>query len=91
MWKVYILKSISHNRYYTGMSENVNKRLKVHNLKKVKATKAFVPWKVIYEEGPFLNSELAREREKYFKSAAGKRYLQKNYFKPDYGFHASPL
>ncbi|MEK9181624.1 MAG: GIY-YIG nuclease family protein [Patescibacteria group bacterium] len=48
--KVYILKSLNFNRYYVGHSENTGKRLTEHNLGKVRSTKAYRPWKIIYFE-----------------------------------------
>ena len=56
------------------MSENPESRLKTHNLGKVKSTKHYRPFKLIHAE-PAKSSVEARKREKYLKSAAGKRYL----------------
>ncbi|RJP68606.1 MAG: GIY-YIG nuclease family protein, partial [Ignavibacteriales bacterium] len=50
MYKVYILKTDSKERYYIGHSEDVEKRLSEHNSAKTKSTKAYVPWKIIYTE-----------------------------------------
>ena len=49
-YKVYILKSLNFNRYYIGHSSDVEKRLLEHNLGKVRSTKAYKPWKIIYFE-----------------------------------------
>jgi putative endonuclease len=58
------------------MSRDVQKRLREHNPGKSKYTSGHRPWKLIYieEAGTSLN---ARKREKYFKSAAGKKHLHK--------------
>ena len=50
MYFVYILKSRNFDRYYTGHSADINKRIAEHNRGKVKATKAYVPWEIVYSE-----------------------------------------
>ena len=62
---------------YVGMSENYNNRLKEHNSGKTQSTKAFIPWVVIYTD-EFMSRAEAREREKYLKSAAGRRWRNKH-------------
>ena len=75
MWTVYVLRSLKSGKHYVGMSQDVKRRLMEHNSGKSKFTSGHMPWKIIYCE-EFSNSMEAREREKYFKSAAGKKYLQ---------------
>jgi putative endonuclease len=58
------------------MSQDMNTRLVQHNAGKSKFTSGHCPWIIIYSE-EFPSAKEARIREKYFKSAAGKRYLQK--------------
>ncbi len=58
MYKVYILKTDSKERYYIGHSEDVEKRLSEHNSAKTKSTKAYVPWKIIYTEEYQTKSEV---------------------------------
>lgn len=76
VWFVYVIQSEIDATYYVGMSQNVQERLHQHNAGKSKYTSGHRPWKLIYmeEAGTSLN---ARKREKYFKSAAGKKHLQK--------------
>ena len=50
MYFVYILKSRNFDRYYTGHSADINKRIAEHNRGKVKSTKAYVPWEIVYSE-----------------------------------------
>ena len=50
MYFVYILQSLSKKRFYIGHSSNVERRLKEHNAGKVRSTKGYVPWQLIYEE-----------------------------------------
>lgn len=75
-WFVYALYSEVSNIIYVGMSEHPEKRLEEHNKGKVRSTKAHKPWKKIFQE--FIgDSGLARKKEKYYKSAVGKRKLKK--------------
>lgn len=67
MFFVYILKSIIKNRYYIGHTKNIARRFKEHNSKRVRSTKAFVPWKVVYTEAFATKSEAFR-REQQIKS-----------------------
>ncbi|MBE9480990.1 MAG: GIY-YIG nuclease family protein [Bacteroidetes bacterium] len=78
LFYIYVLESLSSNKRYVGMTIDINRRLKEHNAGKSKFTNAFKPWKIIYSETA--NSrKSARGREKYLKSAAGRRFL-KNIF-----------
>ncbi len=77
MYFIYILYSKKFDRYYVGMSFNVEDRLKQHNSERVKSTKAFVPWTIIHTEEYKTRIE-ARKREKYLKSAAGRRWRNNN-------------
>jgi len=75
MWYVYIIESEKDGVHYIGMSQDVTHRLKEHNAGKNHFTKGHIPWKIIYTEEH--NTALqAREREKYFKSGAGRRYIK---------------
>ena len=76
MYFVYVLYSQKFDKKYVGMTADLEKRLAEHNAGFTKSTKPFVPWKVIYLEKFSFRSE-ARNREKYFKSASGRRYLKK--------------
>ena len=70
---VYILKSSLDGSFYVGMSSNIGQRLRSHNTGKVKSTKSRVPWTVVHSEEYQTNGE-ARKREKYYKTAAGRRF-----------------
>ena len=74
--KVYVLHSTSFDRKYVGMTSDVDRRLKQHNAGETKSTKPYLPWRVVYFES-FETYEKGREREKYFKSAAGRIFLKK--------------
>ena len=75
MFFVYVLYSPKHNRTYTGLTANVQKRLSQHNLKHNKSTKAFGPWILIYQE-EFKTRIEARKREKYLKSGIGREFVK---------------
>ncbi|KKR09389.1 MAG: Excinuclease abc c subunit domain protein [Parcubacteria group bacterium GW2011_GWA2_39_18] len=70
MYYVYILKSLTRERFYIGHTENIINRLKQHNNKKVLSTKGYIPWKVIYTENfDTRNNAYKRELQiKKFKS-----------------------
>ena len=76
---VYVLKSLSDGILYVGISEDINRRLTEHNQGKSKFTSGHRPWEVIYKE-EFPDYETARQREKYFKTTSGRRYLKKLLF-----------
>ena len=77
MYFVYVLYSKAFDRQYVGMSQNVEKRLKEHNSRKTTSTKGFIPWSLIYTEEHNTLKE-ARTREKYLKSAAGRRWRKEH-------------
>jgi putative endonuclease len=80
MYIVYILKSLKIDRYYTGCSKDLAKRLILHNEGKVRSTRAYCPWKVIYSEAYIIKDDaFKREKEiKSFKSGeAFKKLLDK--------------
>ena len=59
------------------MSSNFKERLKAHNSGQVKSTIVFLPWELFYSE-QYETSVEARKREKYFKSAAVRRWRKNN-------------
>ncbi len=76
MWFVYAIQSTHFDFRYVGMSQNPDSRLKTHNSGKVKSTKHYPPYKLFYVEEVGSRLE-ARVREKYLKSAAGRKFLDK--------------
>ena len=70
MYFVYVLKSQLQNFHYIGHTRDVQQRLYAHNAGKVRSTKAYRPFKVIYTESSPTKSAAAR-REYYLKSAEG--------------------
>ncbi len=75
MYYVYVIYSSEHDRFYHGMAANLDTRLNQHNLGKVRSTKAFTPWSLVYSE-EFKTLEEARERELFFKTSTGRKFLK---------------
>ena len=72
----YVIHSKKYNRLYKGQCEDLKRRLKEHNAGYNKSTKPYIPWEIVYFE-EFKTREEAIKREKYFKTAAGRRFLKK--------------
>lgn len=77
MFIVYILHSPGFNKFYVGLTQNIDKRFKEHNEGWSKSTRPYVPWRVVYSE-KFKTRMEARTREKYLKTAAGRRWRKHN-------------
>jgi putative endonuclease len=75
MHYVYVLQSEVDGRLYTGCTRDLRKRLQQHNDGKVTATQHRAPLKLIYYEASH-SADDAFRREKYLKTAYGKRYLK---------------
>ena len=75
MYYVYVLYSEKFNRYYTGFTKDIEKRLNEHNNGKTKSTKAYKPWEVIFREECKTRIE-ARNREIYYKSGVGREKIK---------------
>ncbi len=71
----YILQSLKNGSLYIGYTSDLQKRLKEHNSGMSKATKPFIPYKLIFYEA-FLNRIDAENREEYLKSGYGKKTIK---------------
>ncbi len=72
---VYVIRSREGDTY-VGMSDDLTRRLHEHNAGHSRYTRKGADWEVIYsEEVP--DRHVARTREKYLKSHAGKEWLQR--------------
>ena len=76
MYYVYVLQSLKDNKFYTGFTPNLKKRIERHQRGEIKSTKSRVPLKLIYYEAYLLRDD-AVAREKYLKTSMGKRVLKK--------------
>jgi putative endonuclease len=61
------------------MTQNIQRRLKEHNSGHTTSTKAFTPWILLYSES-FASRDEARNREKYLKSTAGRKWIKQHFF-----------
>jgi putative endonuclease len=80
MYHVYVLLNEDGTRTYTGVTEDVGKRLALHNAGKVLASRPYRPYKIIHIE-PFETLKEARQKEKFYKSTTGRRRLKDMFFK----------
>ena len=76
MITVYVLKSLLDNATYVGMAKDADTRVKEHNAGRNRYTKGHLPLLIIYTE-KHADWTLARVREKYLKTSAGKKWLIK--------------
>ena len=82
MYYAYLLLSEKDGKFYTGSTDDLKRRIAEHEAGYVESTVRRKPLNLIYYEA-CLNEADARERERYLKSGAGKKYLQnrlKRYF-----------
>jgi putative endonuclease len=75
MFYAYVIRSLNFDYYYKGHCENLEERLKQHNSGMTISISKFIPFDVVYFE-EFEHREEAIKREKYFKTAAGRRFLK---------------
>lgn len=59
------------------MTSDIERRLLEHNKGLSKSTKPYIPWTLVYKE-EFKTSDAARAREKFLKTAAGRRWRKEN-------------
>jgi putative endonuclease len=71
---VYVLFSPGFQRTYAGQTDDVSKRLKMHNAGRVRSTKAYRAWVLIHQERFGSRSEAMR-REKWLKSRSGRKFI----------------
>jgi len=75
MYYTYVLKSKLDNEFYIGFIEDLKKRFNEHNSGLVDATRERKPLILVYYEA-CLDKKRALEREKYFKTGFGRRFLK---------------
>ena len=76
MFYVYILHSLKDNKFYTGYTADLKRRVKEHFWGLEQSTKYRLPLKLIYYKA-YLSKRDAEGRELFLKSGSGKRYLKK--------------
>lgn len=76
---VYLLNSTTNpSRHYTGMTRNLQNRLRDHNAGKVATTAKSGPW-YIDTAVAFRNSDRAVAFERYLKSHSGRAFTSKHF------------
>jgi len=75
MYYVYVLRSERDGNLYVGYSSDLQKRLELHATGRVLSTEHRRPLELVYYEG-CINQQDALHREKYMKTAYGKRYIR---------------
>ena len=81
MCYTYVLHSLKDGEFYTGFTNNLERRIAEHNSKGQFSTKCRIPFRLVYYEGCLSKGD-AIAREEYLKSGRGKRYIRdriKNY------------
>ncbi len=73
---VYFLQSLADaNRYYTGITDDLQARLQAHNSSAVTHTAKYRPWR-IKSYITFSDDVRARAFEKYLKSGSGRAFAK---------------
>jgi len=75
MYYVYAISSSNHQYIYVGLSSNLLSRFRRHNRGFELTTKPYRPFDLLFVE-LVSNRQLARKREKYWKSGIGKQQLK---------------
>ncbi len=75
MFYVYVLLSTVNRDVYVGFSTDLRVRFSEHNAGKVKSTKGYRPWKLIYYEA-YASRQDATRREKQLKMHKAKLDLK---------------
>ena len=76
MYYIYILRSLKNKKYYTGVTENLKRRIKEHNSGNSDFTSWSGPYKLVWYCA-FQNKEKAYEFENYLKSSSGFAFRNK--------------
>lgn len=80
-FSVYVIKSLSTNKFYIGQTANLEKRLREHNDSECFSTlftkRNHGPWYLVHHE-KFSTRQEAMQREKQLKSSRGRAWLKKN-------------
>ena len=74
MFHVYVLRSSKAGRRYVGSCEDLDQRLRRHNLGHSKATRHGIAWTLIHSER-FCSRTEASKKERYYKSGRRREEL----------------
>jgi putative endonuclease len=71
---VYILYSLSKDKYYIGQTNNLTRRIQEHNSGKTNSTRTGIPWELKYTK-EFETRSKAMRFEKKLKGMKSREYL----------------
>jgi putative endonuclease len=75
MFYCYVIKSIISNRYYKGLTCNLELRISQHNAGRVRSTRNYAPFKLVFVE--LAKDRIsARQIEKFLKSGFGREFIR---------------
>ena len=78
MTYTYVLVSINGKKTYSGVTNDINRRVKEHNAGKVKFSRSYRPFELLLCE-EYSTNKGAIQREKFYKSTSGRRELKLKY------------
>ncbi len=76
MYTVYIIKSLKSDKYYTGHTLDVKKRIVEHNNGMTKSTKSGIPWELVYTKD-FPSKSIAQHIELKIKRMKSRTFIEK--------------
>ncbi|MGI6311035.1 MAG: GIY-YIG nuclease family protein [Bacteroidales bacterium] len=77
MYWVYIIYSSTIDKFYTGQTDDMERRLEEHNRGKTSFSARGMPWTLLYSKECSSRSE-AVKLEKFIKKRGAERYLNDN-------------
>ncbi|NOX16757.1 MAG: GIY-YIG nuclease family protein [Chlorobi bacterium] len=75
LFYTYILFSRSKNRFYTGSTNDLNRRFEEHNSGHTKSTKSGIPWEFVFTKS-FNNNSDARKFEMKIKKMKSRKFIE---------------
>ena len=75
MFSMYILQSITTDRYYIGHTDSLSRRLEEHNTGLSKYTRNYRPWRLVYSE-EYATRSKAIMRELEIKRKKSRKYIE---------------
>ncbi|MCX6933033.1 MAG: GIY-YIG nuclease family protein [Verrucomicrobia bacterium] len=72
---VYVLRSLADGNFYVGYTSDLKRRIAEHHAGRVPSTAKRLPIDLVYYEACRTQTD-ATKREKYLKTAWGKRYIK---------------
>ncbi len=76
MFYVYILYSMSVDKFYIGQTNDLDKRIIRHNRGYVKSTKSYKPWKLVHFESYNTRSEAVKRELEIKRWKSSKRIIE---------------